>query len=69
MFAPILVRHMVQFADPRAWMRSRDAAGLRGIRWFHEPGAWVERTPLRPAGAPRITLTRTDLRLRWTWND
>jgi len=62
---------MVQFANPRAWMHFRDAAAVRGVRWFHEPGAWVERTPLRPADAPRagITPTHSDPRLRWGRND
>ncbi len=61
---------MVQFASPRACLRFRDAAAVSGVRWFHEPGAWVERAPLRPADAPRgdITPNHPNLRLRWTRN-
>jgi hypothetical protein len=53
---------MVHFANPPAALRLRALALLpRGVRWFHEAGAWVERprpaTP-SPTAANRITPAR-----------
>ena len=56
---------MVLFASPRAYLRFGGAtAPAEGIRWFHEPGAWVERPRLpsdsaEPSRAPApLTIAR-----------
>lgn len=42
---------MVLFATPKAYARVLDAARTCGVRWFREPGAWVER-PRPPRSEP-----------------
>jgi hypothetical protein len=61
---------MILFASPQAYRRLLDAALAGGVRWFHEPGAWVERRPLprAPVARPRGARNPLPARLRWTRN-
>jgi hypothetical protein len=62
---------MVTFADPRAAPRLARLlrhAEVSGIRWFREPGAWIE----RPRSVPRVEPATEPIlplnRIRWTLN-
>ncbi|HEX8907176.1 MAG TPA: hypothetical protein VF771_20155 [Longimicrobiaceae bacterium] len=45
---------MVQFAHPPAHLGFRLRALAGGIRWFREPGAWVERPRALPVVSPPL---------------
>ncbi|HET7229015.1 MAG TPA: hypothetical protein VFJ16_03400 [Longimicrobium sp.] len=70
------VAEMVQFANRQAYeqfIRNHEAGGVQitGIRWFREPGAWVERA--RPRSSLPVLSAATPLlppaRIRWMLND
>ena len=63
---------MVLFADLKAYDRLRGNAGVgAGIRWFREPGAWVERPRPRPSALPVLPTQSSPrpARMRWISND
>jgi len=55
---------------PRLSIPSAASARSAGIRWFHEPGAWVERSRYQPGLGPSAEspILSPD-RLRWTLSD